>query len=289
MSEHDHTHADTDDGGRPAVALGVLSVLALLALSVYGAQAGAWKLLGISWVAFLGMTGAALLARRTDAEHPLGLVWGSGLSSGAMIASAAAFVVPQAIAQHPKFGGFGIAAGVLLGFASHTVGHRLSHYDLPLDRTTLQIAAHALSAGAIIGLVYGSMPELGPLLGLAIVSHKGPAGYAAARRLVRNNRPISMLLLPAAGVGIAALAASAIGVPAHAATRGVVFGFAAGIFLHVAMDFLPRCEVGSEIHEVVELTDHAHHALDRLRYHAVASTLVGGVVVFAAWLFVAGV
>ncbi len=39
--------------------------------------------------------------------------------------------------------------------------------------TTIAIAAHALSAGLVIGLVYASMPDLGILLGLAIVSHKG--------------------------------------------------------------------------------------------------------------------
>jgi len=96
-----------------------------------------------------------------------------------------------------------------------------------------------------------------------------------------------MLLLPAAGVGLAAITASALQIPASPEFRGIVFGFAAGIFLHIAMDFLPRCEVGSEIHEAADLDDHAHHTLDRLRKHAVVSVLIGGLAVFGAWLLVA--
>ncbi|WP_227261656.1 ZIP family metal transporter [Salarchaeum japonicum] len=279
--------ATSNHNYRPAVVLGALSVLAFLAASAYAVTAESYKLLGISWVAFVGMLGFAAVGYRAPSSNPTALVWGYGLSAGAMIASAAAFIVPQAIGQHPKFGGFGIAAGILAGFAAHTVGHELTHRDLPLDTTTAQIAAHALSAGAIIGIIYGSMPDLGLLLGLAIVSHKGPAGYAAAGRLRRNGRPLSMLLLPAAGVGIAAIAASALQIPASPEFRGIVFGFAAGIFLHIAMDFLPRCEVGSEIHDAADLDDHAHHTLDRLRKHAVVSVLAGGVAVFAAWLLIA--
>jgi len=277
----------SNHNNRAAIALGALTVVAFLGASTYAVLDGSYKLLGISWAAFVGMLGFAVVGYRDPTSNPTALVWGYGLSAGAMIASAAAFIVPQAIAQHPKFGGFGIAAGVLAGFAAHTVGHELTHRDLPLDTTTAQIAAHALSAGAIIGIVYGSMPDLGLLLGLAIVSHKGPAGYAAAGRLRRNNRPLSMLLLPAAGVGLAAITASALQIPASPEFRGIVFGFAAGIFLHIAMDFLPRCEVGSEIHEAADLDDHAHHTLDRLRKHAVVSVLIGGLAVFGAWLLVA--
>jgi len=152
--------------------------------------------------------------------------------------------------------------------------------------TTLEISAHALSAGLIIGLVYASMPGLGLLLGLAIVSHKGPAGYAAARRLSRSGKSVTSLLLPAAGVGLTALPMALVTVPDAPAVNAVVFGFAAGIFLHVAMDFLPKCESGSEIDEVVQLQEGAHHLLDELRTHAVASTAVGVVAVVAAWTLV---
>jgi len=264
--------------------VGPTAVVVLLGLSWFAASAGTWKLLGISWVAFGAMALGIPLGSRSLGGRPWTLVWGYGLASGAMVTSAAVFLVPQAIAHDPTFGGFGVALGLLVGFASHTVGHRLAHLDLPFDRTATELTAHAFSAGIIIGVVYGNMPTLGPILGLAIVSHKGPAGYAAAHRLVKNERDPTVLLLPAAGVGIAAILASLVALPAVPMVRGVVFGFAAGIFLHIAMDFLPRCELGSDVHDLLTVTGDAHALLDRLRVHAVLSTGLGGIAVFAAWL-----
>jgi ZIP family zinc transporter len=266
--------------------VGPIAVGVLLVLSLFAVVEGIWKLLGISWVAFVAMAVGIPLGRHSLGERPWTLVWGYGLASGAMVTSAAVFLVPQAIAHHAAYGGFGVAFGLLAGFAGHTVGHRLAHLDVPFDRTVTELSAHAFSAGVIIGVVYGNMPELGPVLGLAIVSHKGPAGYAAARRLVANGRDPSVMLLPAAGVGIGAILASLIALPAAPAVRGVVFGFAAGLFLHVAMDFLPRCELGSDIHDLLTVTGDAHALLDRLRNHAVLSTTLGALAVLVAWLLV---
>jgi len=271
--------------------LGLLGLLALVVLTPLALSAGVpevGKVVGIAWVAFAAMAGAALLGGRTGAStDATRLVWGYGLASGAMIASAAAFIVPDAIGHHPKFGGFGIALGILAGFSAHTLGHRATHVDLPFDHTAAELTAHALAAGAIIGIVYGNMPDLGLLLGLAIVSHKGPAGYAAADRLRRADKSVSVLLLPAAGVGITAIPAALFELPSSAPFNAVVFGFAAGVFLHVAMDFLPRCELGGEVYEVASVTDDAHALLDRLRVRAVASTGLGGIVVFGAWWLLA--
>ncbi|MFK8213397.1 ZIP family metal transporter [Haloferax volcanii] len=267
-----------------STAIGAGSVAALVALSAYAASVEAWNLLVVSWAAFGAMAFAAPLGARSRTEHAEGLVWGYGLASGAMVTSAAVFLVPQALGHHPQFGGFGIAFGILAGFAAHTVGHRFAHMEFPVDRTVTELSAHAVSAGAIIGIVYGNI-DVGVGLGLAIVSHKGPAGYAAARRLSGRGESVAPLLLPAAGLGIAAIISSAVSLPATDAFRGVVFGFASGVFLHVAMDFLPRCEIGSEIHELLSVEDgHAHAILDRLRVHAALSTGVGGLAVFAAWL-----
>jgi ZIP family zinc transporter len=265
---------------------GVVATLALVALSGLAATTDALKLLGIAWVAFAAMALAAPFGARPQGGEPRPLVWGYGLASGAMVTSAAVFLLPQATAHHPTFGGFGVALGLLVGFAGHTVGHRLAHLDLPVDRTVAELTAHAVSAGLIIGIVYGNMPDLGPLLGLAIVSHKGPAGYAAARRLAAADRDVTVLLVPAAGVGVAGLVASLVALPAAPPVRGVVFGFAAGIFLHVAMDFLPRCELGSDVHDLLTVSGDAHALLDRLRVHAVASTALGGAAVLVAWLLV---
>ncbi|MFB6157699.1 MAG: ZIP family metal transporter, partial [Haloferacaceae archaeon] len=268
--------------GRPS-RVGLLAAAALVALSAPSAAAGRWKLVGISWAAFAAMAGAAPLGARAHERGGAGpLVWGYGLASGAMITSAAVFLVPGAVDHHPQFGGFGLALGLLTGYGGHTIGHRLAHADLPVDRTVAELTAHALAAGVVIGVVYGNMPALGPTLGLAIVSHKGPAGYAAASRLARGGREPSVLLLPAAGVGLSALSASAVALPASPPVRGVVFGFAAGVFLHVAMDFLPRCEIGSEVHDLLRVEGDAHAVLDRLRTQAVLSTALGGLAVFLA-------
>ncbi|WP_313691290.1 ZIP family metal transporter [Halorarum halobium] len=278
------------DGGRRhgrAALLGALSTAALVGASALTLAAGHEKLFAIAWVAFLGMALAGWLGTRASGGNTGALVWGYGLASGAMVTSAAVFLLPQAMGQHLTYGGFGVALGLLAGFGAHTLGHRLAHMDLPLDRTMAELTAHAVAAGAIIGIVYGNMPELGPVLGLAIVSHKGPAGYAAVTRYARRGGDWRAILLPAAGVGVAAAASSVLALPASAPVRGVVFGFATGVFLHVAMDFLPECEIGSEVHESLSREGDAHAMLDRMRTHAVASTLLGGLVVFLAWLVVA--
>ena len=265
--------------------LGLLGFLSLVVFTAFALRTGVTKVVVIAWVAFAAMAGAALLGGQTGASTDAGrLVWGYGLASGAMITSAAMFIVPDAVGHHPKFGGAGIAFGVLVGFGAHTLGHRAMHMDLPFDHTAVELTAHSLSAGAIIGLIYGNMPDPGLLLGLAIISHKGPAGYAAADRLRRSGKPVSVLLLPAAGVGITAIPSALLQLPSSAPVNALVFGFAAGVFLHVAMDFLPRCELGGEVYEVAQVSEDAHGLLDRLRTRAVASTILGGVVVFAAWL-----
>ena len=275
-------------GRRPSL-VGAGSVVALAGLSALALAQGVEKVLAVSWVAFAAMGTGAALGARAESTDPHRLVWGYGLASGAMVASAAMFLVPQAVtigvgAGAPQLGGVGVALGLVVGYSAHVIGHRLTHVDVGMDLTTAQIAAHALSAGAIIGLVYGSMPSLGLLLGLAIVSHKGPAGYAAARRLRRSDRSAVALLLPAAGVGLTAIPAAVVALPDVATLNAVVFGFAAGIFLHIAMDFLPNCEAGSEIDEVCSLQERSHELLDELRVHAVASTVLGAAAVVAAWL-----
>ncbi|QGN06071.1 ZIP family metal transporter [Halorhabdus sp. CBA1104] len=262
--------------------------LTALAVAGFGDSRGVGKLVVISWVAFGAMAGGALVGAWSNGRHPRRLVWGYGLASGAMIASAAAFLVPQAItiSQDPRLGGFGIAAGILVGYNAHTIGHRLSHLDLPMDTTATELAAHALSAGLIIGLIYGQMPDLGLLLGLSIISHKGPAGYAAARRLALDGNSTVPLLLPAAGVGLTALPVAMVNLPSTPAINAVVFGFAAGVFLHIAMDFLPSCEVGGEIDQAAGMTETSHELLDRLRVQSLFSTTLGGLAVVVAWALV---
>ncbi|MFC7071269.1 ZIP family metal transporter [Halobaculum lipolyticum] len=286
MTDHSATTADVGVSGRGRT-LGVVSGALLVAATALAFLTGRFHLFAIAWIAFAGMAVAGWFGGRTPSTHTGTLVWGYGLAAGAMITSAAVFVLPQAMGQHPVFGGFGVALGLLVGYGAHTLGHRLAHMDLPIDRSLAELTAHAVAAGAIIGVIYGNMPEPGLLLGVAIVSHKAPAGYAAVHRFAGRGGDWTAVLLPAAGVGVAAIASSFLALPTSAPLRGVVFGFATGVFLHVAMDFLPECEIGSEVHESLEHEGDAHALLDRLRLHAVASTALGGLAVFLAWLVVA--
>lgn len=261
--------------------------------------ASLWKLLAIGGSAFGAMAGGAWLGTRSrdgggsgSARQARRLAWGYGVASGAMITSTGAFLIPSAISHHAAVGGFGIAAGVFVGFLLHAAQHQLAHLHLPFDATTLELTAHSLAAGLVIGAVYATMPALGPALGLAIISHKAPAGYAAARRLHRAGRPTSVLLIPAASVAATAVPVGLLSAPGSDVVHALVFGIATGVFLHVALDFLPRCEIGGEVSEVAGVGegsgdegafDEKHHLLDRLRLHAVASALLGGLVVFVAW------
>lgn len=279
--------------------LGWVGVGAFLGASALAIAAALWKLLAIGTIAFAAMAGGAWMGARSHRSGGAGsatqarrLAWGYGLASGAMITSTGAFLIPSAISHHAAVGGFGIAGGVLLGFVLHAAQHQLAHLHLPLDATTLELTAHSLAAGLVIGAVYATMPVLGLGLGVAIVSHKAPAGYAAARRLCRAGRAPSGLLVPAAAVAAASVPVGLLSPPSSDAVHALVFGIATGIFLHVALDFLPRCEIGGEVSEAAGLTpddapegefDAKHHLLDRLRLHAVASALVGGLVVFGAW------
>ncbi|MFB6265284.1 MAG: ZIP family metal transporter [Bradymonadaceae bacterium] len=274
--------SDENRGGLPLVAGGLVALAVATAAAV---AADLWKVLGIGWVAFAAMGVGALFGGRSDGGDDVhGAVWGYGLASGAMIASAAVFLVPPAIEFEAATGGAGLAVGVFAGFTTHTLGHHLTHGDWPVDHTVVELTGHAVAAGAVIGLVYATMPQLDVLLGFAIVSHKGPAGFAAARRLHRLDKRTRVLVLPAAGVAVMATAVALVGRSFSASFDAAVFGFAAGMFLHVAMDFLPRCEIGSEIYEVAARQSDAHETLDDLRSHAVASTGAGGAIVLAIWV-----
>jgi ZIP family zinc transporter len=263
---------------------GQWSVIVLVVLSLAAGYAGLWKLLTIVWIAFLAMALALPLGvSSTFEENPKRLVWGYGLSSGAMITSASVFLVPSAISYDPSFGGFGVATGLLSGFAIHTLGHWLSHRDTFLDPITTELSTHALAAGVIIGMVYSIMPDLGLLLGLAIISHKAPAGFAASKSLKQQSIPPTRLLLPASAVGLTALPMGLMAFSVSDAINGLVFGFATGVFLHLAMDFLPECEIGGDVYSLANLSEEQHHFLDRLRIHAVGSTILGGVIIFGLW------
>ena len=262
----------------------LISLLMLILFTVLALLQSNWKVVGITWIAFTSMAVSIPLGIRAAGQHRINrLIAGYGLASGAMIMSAAIFLAPTAISHHPVYGGVGIATGIIIGFAIHTLNHGLTHTTSMLDSVVLELTLHALAAGLIIGIVYAAMPELGILLGLAIISHKAPAGYAAARRLTLSGKSAGYILLPAAAVGLTALPVSLLNIPGTAIVNALIFGFATGVFFHVAIDFLPECEVGGNIHRETDLDHEDHHELDRYRRGAVIYTIIGGLIVFLAW------
>jgi ZIP family zinc transporter len=253
-------------------------------LSIAAISEEKWKIVGISWIAFLAMALAIPLGLRAAGKKKLThLVAGYGLASGAMITSAAIFLIPTAINHNTIYGGLGIALGIMSGFAIHAMNHGLTHRSFSVPSVVLELTSHALAAGIVIGMVYAAMPELGILLGVAIVSHKGPAGYAASRRLAMQTKSTLWLLLPASAIGLTALPVSMMSITENAIANALIFGFATGVFFHVAIDFLPECEMGGKIHQETELEDHEHHELDQYRKWAVLNTFAGGLIVFGAW------
>jgi len=267
----------------------------LVAVTAVGLLASLDKLLAIGWVAFGAMISGAWMGARSETNasapterRPARLVWAYGLSSGAMITSTTLFLVPNAMSHHAAFGGLGIAIGIVGGFSIHMLHAGSGHTGSAARSVVWELTLHALGAGLVIGVVYAAMPALGPTLGLAIVSHKAPAGYAAARRLRRHGQSVSVLMLPAAAVALAALPVGLVDPPALDGLHALVFGGATGLFLHVAIDFLPRCEWRHGLRAVgpIEFDDpgEAEGAHDHfLRWQAIGSTLLGGAIVVGAW------
>nr|WP_179536764.1 ZIP family metal transporter [Actinopolyspora biskrensis] len=254
--------------GERAVAVGVLSVF--VGVCVAAETAGLGKLLIIAVVSCLAMVAGAALALRRIVNSST-LTWAYGLAAGAMVASACAFLLPTAIERDATLGGFGIAAGVLAGFTVHLAGAGFGPRTALLDDYVVRLTVHSVAAGFVIGAIYASMPNIGLLLGLSIISHKGPAGYAAALSLHRSGRSIVPVILPACGIGIAAIAVGLLGWPLSPTVTAPVFGVAAGLFLHVALDFLAHLEksraAGSPL----------------LAAHATTSALAGAATVVCAW------
>ncbi|GAB3278906.1 ZIP family metal transporter [Parasphingorhabdus pacifica] len=267
------TTADRLRSSERVIAVGTVGTLA--GLCVLAGAAQLWKLVVIAVVSCLSMVAGGVLGSRTILD-PRALTWAYGVTAGAMVTSACAFVLPTAIGQEPKLGGFGIAVGVLAGFAMHIAGDRLRTRAAVLDDCVLRLTVHSVAAGIVIGAVYANMPSVGLLLGLSIVSHKGPAGYAAARSLHLAGQSVVPVVLPACAVGIAALVVGLLGWPLSTASTAMVFGFGAGLFLHVALDFLAHLEGPSSA------------GIPRLPGHATASAVTGGVIVVLAWAIIGG-
>src|SRR5699024_1774294 len=100
----------------------------------------------VSWFAFAAMAVVIPLGGKKSNKTSLtSLVVGYGIASGAMIAAAAIFLIPEAMQYNTIYGGVGIALGVFLGFSIHTLNHGLSHTKLPLDSVIIELTTHSFT------------------------------------------------------------------------------------------------------------------------------------------------
>jgi len=270
---------------RGAYALSAVALVAFVAAVGGGLAAGRSKLVGIAVFGFGAMLVGVAVSRRGEFDTPRRRVLADGLASGAMLASAAALLAPKAITQHAAYGGFAIALGYLLGYASHELGHMLTHRDLPINAAAGELTVHALAAGSIMGVVYGALPSLTPLFGYGIVAHKLPAGFTGSEAVQRSGLPTTVMVVPAVAVAVAAIPLSLLTPDLSPVVKAVFFGVSTGVFAHVAVDMLPECSHGDTGgHGSVQCSRDA----DALRRYAVASTLLGAGSIFALWQALAG-
>ncbi|MFB6207851.1 MAG: ZIP family metal transporter [Candidatus Nanohaloarchaea archaeon] len=263
-------------GALSAVLLAVLTALTL---------GSAQKVVVIGWTAALAMFLGGLLARR-ELRSEKSIVWVYGISGGAALASIFYFVLPKALQLSVDFGAAGVLTGFLAGLALHSLGHKVSHSADHGTNALLSVSFHSASAGLIIGLIYQQLPGIGLALGIAIVSHKLPAGYMVVDRMHSREKVWTKLLLPATAVGSIALLSFSYPVALGQNLKALFFGFSSGIFIHLALDFIPNPEPESHLRKILtHEEDPLHHELDEITTHCVASTVAGvAVVTFFALL-----
>jgi len=275
----------TEHRHRTATAASLVALVAFVGVVALGVATGRTKLTGIVVFGFAAMLGGVAISHWGDFHTPRQQVWAYGLASGAMLASAAALLAPKAITQHPEYGGFAIALGYLLGYAGHELGHLLTHYDLPLNAPASELTLHALAAGSIMGVVYGSLPSLTPLFGYGIVAHKFPAGFTGSETVEQSGLPTIVMVIPAVAVALTAIPLSILAPDFSNVGKAAFFGISTGVFAHVAIDMLPECTHGDagSGHGAVRCSRDA----DRLRQYAVLSTVLGAGAIFALWQLLA--
>ncbi|NII09514.1 ZIP family metal transporter [Oleiagrimonas sp. C23AA] len=208
--------------------------VALMALGL-GVHHG--KLVVISAMALAAMLLGWLLAELTLPAGRRGLAITDGLAAGTMIASACLFLLPSALHGDPRGGGLGVCIGLLLGMALDRLLTPHRPHRAGGDSALISITVHAAAAGAAMGLAYTAVPTLSVSLGLVIIAHKLPAGFAIARMRKRIGHSRLPLLAPSCAVGLVAIPVAIWAGHSSNHGDGLLSGLATGIFLHVGLDF----------------------------------------------------
>ncbi|MDZ7850507.1 MAG: ZIP family metal transporter [Halodesulfurarchaeum sp.] len=271
----------------PLIASG-LTVVAFFGVIWLGLSAGRTKLTGVVIFGFFAMLAGVTISHVVDFDTERRQVWAYGLASGAMLASAGALLAPKAIAPHPTYGGFAIAFGYLIGYSAHELGHLVTHRNLPLNAAAGELSLHALAAGSIMGVVYGSLPELSALFGFGILAHKFPAGFTGSESVKQSGLPTHVMVIPAAAVAIAAIPLSILTPPLSPIVKAGFYGISTGVFAHVAIDMLPQCShSGSHADSTGHGTIQCSRNVHRTKLHAVTSTFLGAGTILLLWQLLA--
>lgn len=238
------SHIDGGGRGTAIVSVVVMGLWALCLIAGLEGQLG--KLVGISVMAWLAMV-LGVCAARSVPRVARWAAWADGMAAGAMVASACVFLLPMAMGAAPDRGALGVAGGVLIGSLLHVWARNRRLDGHAADASLTAIILHAVGAGVVIGLIYARMPSLGLLLGVAIVSHKLPAGYALARRRAQGGLAWHPVLWPACAVGLVCIPVGLWVAPGSAADNAALFGFATGVFMYVGLDFSRPQEAGQPL------------------------------------------
>ncbi|MES1927013.1 hypothetical protein [Salinisphaera sp. T31B1] len=214
-----------------AVTQGLTVLAGLTTLQALAMAVGAWLALGV---------------RTRVRVHVL-----DAIAAGVLIGSAIYYVLPAALVGHPLGGAAGLLLGAAVGGAIHQHAGGQAHRSMLAG-----LSLHAASAGLVLGVVYTGMPALGLSLGLAIVAHKLPAGYALAGALRDNGDSIASVALPACAIGLVSLPVALLALPAGL-PHGLLFGLASGLFLTVAGVFVAQlpwqglCRIGFIVAQIL--------------------------------------
>lgn len=216
-------------GSLPDRRLCLLTTLAWLGALVLTSLYGLW-ILGLLAI----LTAAAFLAgavASTIVSPGRWLVRMDAAAAGAMLYTALVLMVPHVVTEHA---GSGIT-GLLLGFAAAVLLHQSSTRGGSGQTTLAALTLHSLFDGVLLGTLYTLMPPFGLSVGIALLAHKAPAGYALARRLVHAGRSTILVVLPALATGLGAVSIAIIR-PLYL-PAGLLFGAATGLLLFVTLVF----------------------------------------------------
>jgi ZIP family zinc transporter len=253
-----------------------ISIIILFSSSMVFAP---FPVLVVSVVAFLSMLAGGILANFFDGDTTLKVV-GHGLGSGTMLASVFVILTPKAFSTAPVLAGIGVSLGYAVGYTSHELAHVVSHGEsIPLlDKLKqAELTLHSAIAGTIIGVTYGSIPELSLVFGLGIVAHKLPAGLTTGSAV-----PVSKLVFPASAVGLLAVPSYLLLPSIPVSVQSIMLGVSTGVFLHIAIDMTPECVSSPRQsgHGVIQCSS----KVDRQRVYASISVLLGVILISGLFL-----